>query len=140
MGRFITNLIGSLLLLGLVADVGLAQGFRRGSMMRPAAPTHTRFGFQQFSPFNNVFATPFNNGFMATSGALVRMAPGTFNPSTGAFTPSANSPFVLARRGGFEPVNGTFTPSATGDFVLKVRENFNPNTGSFTPSETGNFV
>jgi hypothetical protein len=140
MGRFITNLIGSLLLLGLVADVGLAQGFRRGSMMRPATPMHTRFGFQQSSPFNNVFATPFNNGFITTSGALVRATPGTFNPSTGAFMPSTNSAFVLARRGGFEPVNGTFTPSATGDFVLKVRETFNPNMGSFTPSATGNFV
>jgi hypothetical protein len=140
MGRFITNLIGSLLLLGLVADIGWAQGFRRGSMMRPVTPMQTRFGNQQFFPFNSGFTTPFNNSFFTTSGALVRATPGTFNPSTGTFMPSANSPFVLARRGGFQPVNGTFTPSATGDFVLKVRESFNPNTGSFTPSTTGNFV
>ena len=140
MGRFITNLIGSLLLLGLVANVGSAQGFRRGSLMRPVTPMQTRFGNQQFFPFNNGFTTPFNNSFFTTSGALVRATPGTFNPSTGTFMPSANSPFVLARRGGFQPLNGTFTPSTTGDFVLKVRESFNPNTGSFTPSTAGNFV
>jgi hypothetical protein len=140
MNRFITNFIGSILLLGLVADVGWAQGFRRGSLMRPVTPMQTRFGNQQFFPFNNGFTTPFNNSFFTTPGALVRATPGTFNPSTGAFMPSANSPFALARRGGFQPVNGTFTPSATGDFVLKVRESFNPNTGSFTPSTTGNFV
>jgi hypothetical protein len=140
MSRFITTFIGSLLILGLVADFGWAQGFRRGSLARPVTPTQTRFGNQQFFPFNNGFATPFNNGFSTTPGALVRAAPGTFNPSTGAFVPSASSPFVLARRGGFQPVNGTFTPSTTGDFVLKVRETFNPNTGTFTPSTAGNFM
>lgn len=121
------------LVFSLTAPLAFGQGLRKAFRPTPApirpmmAPRNVAFG--------NVV-----NSFGISSPTLTRVAPGTFNPSTGAFVPGGAGTSALIARRPFQPVNGSFVPMPDGRYQLLSRQTYNPITNTFVPSPTGNLL